>query len=92
MVPSVGTYTPVKRLKNVVLPAPFGPINPINSPFSALRETFETADNPPKFFVKSFTSNKLILFLLSLFSSIYYLRMYQNGIPKFLTNHLDGKS
>ncbi len=30
--PSVGMYSPVRQLKNVVLPAPFGPIRPTISP------------------------------------------------------------
>ena len=28
MIPSVGLYTPVRRLNTVVLPAPLGPISP----------------------------------------------------------------
>ena len=30
--PSVGAYTPVSRLKTVVLPAPLGPMSPASSP------------------------------------------------------------
>src|SRR5699024_2757295 len=77
IVPSVGLYTPVKRLKNVVLPAPFGPINPTNSPSFNSKETFDTAANPPKFFVNLSTSNRLMKLPPYLYVQIIYSQCYQ---------------
>src|SRR5690606_39802102 len=48
MARSVPRWTPVTRLKIVVLPAPFGPIRPINSPSSSVRLKSLTAFSPPK--------------------------------------------
>lgn len=48
MVPSVGVYTPVSILKQVVFPAPFGPISPYNCPFSIVMLNPSTARSPPK--------------------------------------------
>src|SRR5690606_38814792 len=39
---------PVRILKTVVLPAPFGPINPTSSPGLSSRLKPETARSPPK--------------------------------------------
>src|SRR5215470_8167429 len=46
--PRVGRRKPVKRLKQVVLPAPLGPIRPTISPLSTVRSTRLTAASPPK--------------------------------------------
>src|SRR5206468_8913912 len=51
--PRVGRRKPVKRLKQVVLPAPFGPIRPTISPLSTVRSTRLTAASPPKSRVSS---------------------------------------
>src|SRR6266496_417976 len=47
-VPLVGGYRPVIILKNVVLPAPFGPIRPLIEPRSITKSTLLTATKPPK--------------------------------------------
>src|SRR5258708_19481561 len=52
MVPVVGRRKPDKRLKHVVLPAPFGPMRPTISPSSTVRPTWLTAASPPKCFVR----------------------------------------
>src|SRR6266498_5642903 len=49
--PAVGGKIPVTRLKNVVLPAPFGPISPTIRPSSTSRSTSSRAAKPPKRFV-----------------------------------------
>src|SRR5580765_8015176 len=46
--PLVGRRKPLRRLKQVVLPAPFGPIRPTISPLSTLSSTSLTAARPPK--------------------------------------------
>ncbi len=46
--PAVGRYTPVITLKQVVLPAPFGPISPRISPRLISKETESSATRPPK--------------------------------------------
>src|SRR6266508_4722418 len=46
--PAVGSYTPVIALNTVVLPAPFGPINPKISPGWIAIDTSSTAVSPPK--------------------------------------------
>src|SRR3954451_8759104 len=46
--PDVGAYTPVIVLKQVVLPAPFGPIRPRISPGRRSRDTSARATTPPK--------------------------------------------
>src|SRR5215813_6287905 len=51
--PRVGRKKPVKRLKQVVLPAPLGPIRPTISPLSTVRSTLLTAASPPKSRVSS---------------------------------------
>src|SRR6266852_3508731 len=50
--PAVGRRNPLRRLKHVVLPAPFGPIRPTISPVSTVSSTWLTAAKPPKRFVK----------------------------------------
>src|SRR6056297_1101031 len=47
-VPLVGLSMPVKTLKSVVLPAPFGPINPVIVPARMSNDTSLTARNSPK--------------------------------------------
>src|SRR5438094_7768624 len=56
--PRVGRRKPVKRLKQVVLPAPFGPIRPTISPLSTVRSTRLTAASPPKRRVSSRVSRR----------------------------------
>ena len=48
MRPAVGAKKPLIRLKNVVLPAPFGPITARSSPGSTVIETSSTATRLPK--------------------------------------------
>src|SRR5438552_12044677 len=45
--PAVGTRSPQRQLKNVDLPAPFGPIRPMMSPSSTSRSASETARKLP---------------------------------------------
>src|SRR5436190_17271935 len=45
--PAVGLYTPVSMLKNVVFPAPFGPIRLTIAPCGTVNETSSTATRPP---------------------------------------------
>jgi hypothetical protein len=52
MVPADGVRNLVSRLKQVVLPAPFGPINAWIVPARTVRHTFFTATNPRKSFVR----------------------------------------
>ena len=47
-VPEVGRYTPVMALKQVVLPAPLGPIRPRISPRRMAKFTESSAVSPPK--------------------------------------------
>src|SRR5207244_6135922 len=47
-VPDVGGSSPVTTLNSVVLPAPFGPINPVTRPSSAESEASSSAMLPPK--------------------------------------------
>src|SRR5271169_1320328 len=47
IVPVVGMVSPARQLKNVDLPAPFGPISPIMSPSSTARSAPRTARNSP---------------------------------------------
>ena len=48
--PRVGRYTAVMQLIKVVLPAPFGPMNPTISPSGSSRFTPVNASSPPKDF------------------------------------------
>jgi hypothetical protein len=45
--PADGLYKPVSTLKNVVLPAPFGPIKETIDLFGMLKLTSFTARSPP---------------------------------------------
>ncbi len=56
MVPEVGGKNPLIRLKNVVLPAPFGPMIAHNSPFATVSDTSRTATRLP---------NRLVTLLIS---------------------------
>ncbi len=47
IVPAVGLYTPVSMLKNVVFPAPFGPIRLMIEPRGMVKSTSLTATRPP---------------------------------------------
>src|SRR5580704_2175878 len=49
--PDVASRSPVRQLKNVDLPAPFGPIRPRMSPCSSVTEAASTARKLPKAFV-----------------------------------------
>ena len=55
--PLVGGRKPLNRLKQVVLPAPFGPIRPTISPVSTMRLRLLTAARPPKRFDRSRASS-----------------------------------
>ncbi len=57
-VPELGRYTPVIALKQVVFPAPLGPISPRISPRRMSKVTESSATSPPNFIVKSFVSNR----------------------------------
>ena len=61
MIPSFGRYTPVSRLKTVVLPAPLGPIRPYRQPFSICRWNSFTARSPPKEIPRFFTSSNAMI-------------------------------
>ena len=45
--PSLGASTPVRRLKNVVFPAPFGPMSEHSSSPPSSKSTWSTATRPP---------------------------------------------
>src|SRR5215469_13710775 len=45
--PALGTRSPARQLKNVDLPAPFGPISPMMSPSATSRSASETARKLP---------------------------------------------
>src|SRR5262245_55628025 len=47
ILPDVGVYTPVSMLKNVVLPAPLGPIRLTIEPPGMVKSTSSTATRPP---------------------------------------------
>src|ERR1700684_1307586 len=48
MRPEVGRSTPVKQLKNVLFPAPFGPMMARTSSRASSKLTCESAERPPK--------------------------------------------
>src|SRR6202035_4867087 len=48
MRPEVGRSTPVRQLKNVLLPAPFGPMMARTSPRATSTLTCDSAARPPK--------------------------------------------
>ena len=50
---------PDNKLKKVVLPAPFGPINPVILPFTTLISALLTATRPPNRFV-TFLASRMI--------------------------------
>src|SRR5712692_9570150 len=54
--PALGRSAPATRLKRVLLPEPFGPMRPRNSPSATSKETPFTAVNPPKVLVSFETS------------------------------------
>src|SRR6516164_6142327 len=60
MVPDVGWKNPLMRLKNVVLPAPFGPMMARSSPFATVKETSWTATRLPKRLLTLRTSRTLM--------------------------------
>src|ERR1700722_12348676 len=47
MVPDVGSASPARQLKKVLLPAPLGPIRPMISPSATSRSAPSTALNAP---------------------------------------------
>ena len=61
MVPWVGWYTLVSRLKTVVLPAPFGPIRPAISVRPMVILKLSTAFRPPKLMPRSMHSSTGVL-------------------------------
>jgi hypothetical protein len=56
MVPAEGVRNLVRRLKQVVLPAPFGPISAWILPARTVRLTFFTATNPRNSLVRPWVS------------------------------------
>src|SRR4051812_43114165 len=56
MLPADGRRNLVRRLKHVVLPAPFGPISAWMVPRRILSETSRTAKNPANSFVNPWVS------------------------------------
>ena len=61
MDPLVGGKSPLMRLKNVVLPAPFGPITARSSPGSTAKETSLIATRLPKARVTPRASRRLTI-------------------------------
>src|SRR5690606_6317758 len=59
-----GARLPVTRLTNVVLPAPFGPINATLSPGASDSETLLVTARPPKFFCRLPTLNSELIGVL----------------------------
>src|SRR5438045_303509 len=57
MCPEDGRNTPVRQLKNVLLPAPFGPITARTSPRSTAKLTRLSAVRPPKRTVRSLVAS-----------------------------------
>ena len=57
MRPLSGRLRPVTALKNVVLPAPLGPISPMMAPRGTTRSTSLSAITPPNFFTTPRTSS-----------------------------------
>src|SRR4051812_41468458 len=64
--PELGGSNPLIRLNRVVLPAPFGPIMLLNSPWRTASETLLTATLPPKARDRS-TVSKMLLELAMVF-------------------------
>src|SRR5438874_2421734 len=64
------------RLKQVVLPAPLGPIRPVKSPRRSSSEKSETADSPPNWRLTSRTSsNGSVVFRLTMCSHFKLLKV-----------------
>src|ERR1700691_4304552 len=61
MRPRVGAKKPLIMLKNVVLPAPFGPMIARSSPSATLSDTWSTATRLPKFLVTFSTWSSVTL-------------------------------
>src|SRR6201997_4719326 len=57
--PPLGMVSPARQLKNVDLPAPFGPISPMISPALTARSAPATARNSPNFFDTLVASKRL---------------------------------
>ena len=57
--PELTGNTPVIKLNNVVLPAPFGPITPNTSPCFTPKDIPVRAATPPKLLLTSFNSNSI---------------------------------
>src|SRR5690606_27002547 len=55
--PRVGFCSPVITLKQVVLPAPLGPIRPVIRPGSTAKDAWSTAVTPPNWTTTSSTSS-----------------------------------
>src|SRR5688572_30817359 len=69
IVPAVGARSPVRQLKKVDLPAPFGPMRPNTSPALTVIETSSTALKAPKAMVTLRASSSTVhLDLLGLFA------------------------
>src|SRR5271166_2084273 len=60
MPPESARNSPVTRLNNVVLPAPFGPMISLRSPNSTERFTDEVTRSPPNALLRSRSSSALI--------------------------------
>src|SRR3954453_3730444 len=56
-VPWLGFWSPLITLKQVVLPAPLGPIRPVIRPASAVKAAWSTAVTPPNWTTTSSTSS-----------------------------------
>src|SRR5579864_4365039 len=59
MRPVLGAVSPARQLKNVDLPAPFGPIRPMISPSSTARSAPDTARKLPNAFETFFASSSI---------------------------------
>src|ERR1700722_10822223 len=57
--PVVGTVSPARQLKNVDLPAPFGPMRPMISPWSTSRSAPATARKLPNALETFFASSSM---------------------------------
>src|SRR5262249_33657059 len=58
-VPEVGVVSPARQLKNVDLPAPFGPIRPMISPSATVRSALGTARKLPNALEPPFASSSM---------------------------------
>src|SRR5947209_6346900 len=75
MVPAEGVYTPVMALKQVVFPAPFGPISPKICWGSMAKVTSCRATRPPKRMVSrsSWRTGGAVSTMLDRFSPVFQL-------------------